>query len=78
MVYKFMTDLPPGTPGSRTIYSITLTAREKEACERIMAGDRVVGDEDLLEGILRKIAQLPKIVVDSPRGSGSKSNSCSD
>ena len=55
--------LPEGTPGSRTTYTIEITAREKEACERISKGVAVVGDMPLMDDVLRKIADT---VVKSP------------
>lgn len=52
--------LPEGTPGSRTTYQIEITAREKEACERLQTGVRAIGDWQLAAGVLKKIVLLPK------------------
>lgn len=58
-------NLPEGTPGSRTHYTIEITAREKEACQRWLVDDDTIlpGDCSLIEGVLRKIAAS---VVKSP------------
>lgn len=55
--------IEPGQPGSRFTYQIEITAREKEAIERISQGVAVVGDMPLMDDVLRKIALLPKKVV---------------
>ena len=52
--------LPEGTPGSRTHYTIDITAREKEACERLCYPPRAVGDWDLARDVIRKVADLPR------------------
>lgn len=50
-----MSDLPEGTPGSRTRYTITLSAREKGAIERFLGRKTVAGDVALVEDVLREI-----------------------
>ncbi len=48
-------------PGSRTHYTFTITAREKQAVERFVGVRMVAGDAALSWEVLRKIAE----VVDS-------------
>lgn len=48
--------LPEGTPGSRTMYQIEITAREKEACERYFGFRCAVGDHTLIGNVIRKSA----------------------
>lgn len=54
--------LPEGAPGSRTDYTLEITAREKEACERFSKGNYLPDDPALVDDVLRKIALLPKKV----------------
>ena len=56
-----MSELPAGQPGSRTHYTFTITAREKQAVERFVGVRMVAGDAALTWEVLRKIAE----VVDS-------------
>lgn len=60
--------LPEGTPGSRTTYTIEITAREKEAFERFFEGSEVTGDESLRREVGKRIAELPKKYLDTPPG----------
>lgn len=64
--------LEPGQSGSRTTYQIEITAREKEACERYDRLKMVTGDVELVTGVIRKIALLPKKVVAPPEAEGVK------
>lgn len=60
--------LPEGTQGSRTDYTIDITAREKEACERYFGFKCAVGDHTLIGNVIRKIALLPKKDLDKDTG----------
>lgn len=61
-------NLPEGAPGSRSTYTVDITAREKEACERFSKGNYLPDDIALVDDVLRKIALLPKKDLDTPPG----------
>jgi ribosomal protein S27AE len=47
--------LQPGTPGSRSTVTITITIRELGALERFISRKTVAGDVGLVESVLREI-----------------------
>ena len=56
------THLPPGTPGSRVLYTFTITLREREAVQRFINVRMVEGDASLIQGVLVKITAEPEFV----------------